>query len=253
MSKERLDKILSHEGFGSRQDVKSLMHSGVVTVNGTVVTDPSSKADPDADVISVDGEELSLRTFVYLMMNKPQNYVSANKDGLHGTVFDLLGASYHTPYLEEHMHIVGRLDVDTEGLLLFTTDGELTHVITSPKTHRSKTYFVRLRDAVGAQLQAEYVNRCRAGIHIPPEGNEAEADCRPAELVWHTDGKSGSSECELTIYEGKYHEVKRIFAVLGNEVVFLKRLSIGALELDPALAPGQYRELTDEEVGRLKQ
>jgi 16S rRNA pseudouridine516 synthase len=253
VNKERLDKLLSHEGFGSRQDVKILMHSGAVTVNGSVVTDPASKADPDSDVISVDGEELSLRTFVYLMMNKPQNYVSANKDGLHRTVFDLLDDSYHTPYLEEHLHIIGRLDIDTEGLLLFTTDGELTHVITSPKTHRSKTYFVRLRDSVNVQMQAEYVRRCSEGIHIPPEGNEAEADCRPAELVWRTPGAADSDECELTVYEGKYHEVKRIFAVLGNEVVFLKRLSIGALQLDPALRPGEYRELTGEETGRLKQ
>jgi len=229
------------------------MHSGAVTINGTVVTDPASKADSLNDAITVDGNELALRKFVYIMMNKPQNYVSASKDGLHSTVFDLLDDSCHTPYLEEHLHIIGRLDIDTEGLLLFTTDGELTHMITSPKTHRSKTYLVRLRDAVGTVLQTEYTDRCRAGIHIPPEGNEAEADCKPAELVWHTGGKSGSAECELTIYEGKYHEVKRIFAVLGNEVVFLKRLSIGTLALDPLLAAGEYRELTDEEICRLKQ
>ena len=253
MGKERLDKILAHEGFGSRQDVKSLMHSGTVTVNGTVVTDPSSKADPDSDIVAVDGEELELRTFVYLMMNKPQDYVSANKDGLHGTVFDLLGDSYHTPYLEEHLHIIGRLDIDTEGLLLFTTDGELTHMITSPKSHRSKTYFVRLRDAVGKALQAEYEKRCLEGVHIPPEGNEAEADCLPSHIVWHGGDVSETNECELTIFEGKYHEVKRIFSVLGNEVVFLKRLSIGALQLDPALACGEYRELTDTEVQLLRQ
>lgn len=253
MSKERLDKILSHEGFGSRQDVKSLMHSGSVVVNGIVVRDPAAKADPDSDVIAVDGEELELRTFVYLMMNKPQDYVSANKDGLHSTVFDLLDDSYHTPYLEEHLHIIGRLDIDTEGLLLFTTDGGLTHLITSPKTHQSKTYFVRLRDAVHIQQRNEYVSRCSSGIHIPPEANEAEADCKPAELVWHDDGKTDVSECELTIYEGKYHQVKRMFAVLGNEVVFLKRLSIGTLSLDKNLAPGEYRELSDEEILKLKQ
>jgi len=253
VSKERLDKILSHGGFGSRQNVKSLMHSGAVTVNGIVVTDPASKADSLGDTIAVDGKELELRKFVYLMMNKPQNYVSASRDGLHSTVFDLLDDSFHTPYLEEHLHIIGRLDIDTEGLLLFTTDGELTHMITSPKTHRSKTYLVRLRDTVDTALQADYVNRCCAGIHIPPEGNEAEADCRPAELVWHTGGRTGSDECELTVYEGKYHEVKRIFAVLGNEVIFLKRISIGTLVLDPALAAGGYRGLTDEEICRLKQ
>ena len=253
MSKERLDKILAHEGFGSRQDVRSLLHSGVVEVNNEVVTDPALKVDSGSDVITVDGEALSLRRFVYIMMNKPQNYVSANKDGLHGTVFDLLDESYHTPYLEDHLHIIGRLDIDTEGLLLFTTDGELTHFITSPKTHRSKTYLVHLKNPAGKDEQTEYTGRCAQGIHIPPEGNEAEADCKPAELIWLDGDKTESCRCQLTIYEGKYHEVKRIFAELGNEVVYLKRLSIGALQLDSSLEPGAYRELTDEEVQKLKQ
>jgi 16S rRNA pseudouridine516 synthase len=253
VSKERLDKILAHEGFGSRQDVRSLLHSGAVEVNNEVVTDPALKVDSGSDVIAVDGEALSLRRFVYIMLNKPRDYVSANKDGLHGTVFDLLDESYHTPYLEEHLHIIGRLDIDTEGLLLFTTDGELTHFITSPKTHRSKTYLVHLKIPAGKIEQTEYTARCAQGIHIPPEGNEAEADCKPAELIWLDADKSESGSCRLTIYEGKYHEVKRIFAALGNEVVYLKRLSIGELQLDPSLEPGEYRELTDEEIQKLKQ
>ena len=251
--KERLDKLLSHGGFGSRQDVHDLLHTRTVTLNGTVVTDASFKIDPDTDMIEIEGKPFRAQKNMYIMMNKPQETVSANKDGIHTTVFQLLDDRYHTPFLEEHLHIIGRLDLDTEGLLVFTTDGELTHAVTSPKNHHSKTYLVRLRDSADRETQASYVKQCASGVHIPPEANEAEADCLPADLVFHFADQNTSCECELTIYEGKFHEVKRIFAVLGNEVVYLKRLSIGRLRLDPSLEPGSYREMTDDEALLLKQ
>ena len=123
MSFSRLDKILSHEGFGSRKAIRKILYSSEVFVNGNRILDPGFSVNPDKDEIKIDGETLTLRKNFYLMMNKPENFVSANKDGLHQTVFDLLDDRFHTPYLEENLHLVGRLDIDTEGLLLFTTDG----------------------------------------------------------------------------------------------------------------------------------
>ena len=125
MSFSRLDKILSHEGFGSRKAIRKILYSSEVFVNGNRILDSGFSVNPDKDEIKIDGETLTLRKNFYLMMNKPENFVSANKDGLHQTVFDLLDDRFHTPYLEENLHLVGRLDIDTEGLLLFTTDGAL--------------------------------------------------------------------------------------------------------------------------------
>ena len=144
------------------------------------------------------------------------------------------------------MHLVGRLDIDTEGLLLFTTDGPLTHRITSPKTHLPKSYFVTLRDSESAERQSKIALDFKKGIEIPPEGNEAGALLKPAEIEWKDE-----KNCILTICEGKFHQVKRMFAAEANEVVYLKRLSIGSLKLDESLGPGQYRELSQEEIDSL--
>ena len=180
------------------------------------------------------------------MMNKPKDFVSANKDGLHQTVFELLDERFHTPYLEENLHLVGRLDIDTEGLLLFTTDGALTHRITSPKTHFPKSYFVRLSNSETIENQEKISQDFKNGIEIPPEGNEPGFLAKPAEIQWKTE-----NECILTINEGKFHQVKRMFLAEANEVVYLKRISIGPLKLDEKLAIGEYRDLTDEEVAAL--
>ena len=246
MSLERIDKILAHEGFGTRKGIRKLLRECDVTVNGQKVSDPGMQVNPDKDVIFVDDEEIILRKNVYIMMNKMQGVVSANKDGLHQTAFDYLSDEYKTPYLQEHLHIVGRLDIDTEGLLFFTTDGALTHKIISPKTHFPKEYFVRLKKSESKTRQEEIKELFFQGIHIPAEGNESEADCKSATLVWKS-----NNEALLTITEGKFHQVKRMFAAVENEVVYLKRLSIGPLKLDESLALGEYRELTDDEVSSL--
>lgn len=243
MSLERLDKILAHEGIATRKGVRKILRVCQVTVNGQTVTDPGLNVNPDKDQIAIDGEVLNLRKNFYLMMNKPKDVVSANKDGLHQTVFDLLDERFHTPYLEENLHLVGRLDIDTEGLLLFTTDGAMTHRLTSPKTHQPKSYLVHLRDAVNSDGQSKIADDFKKGIDVPAEGNEAAFVAKPAEIQW-----KGETECVLTISEGKFHQVKRMFAAEQNEVIYLKRLSIGSLKLDSSLALGQYRELTDEEI-----
>lgn len=171
MSFARLDKILSHEGFGSRKAIRKFLYSSEVMINGERVFDTSFSVNPDKDEIKIDGEVLNLRKNFYIMMNKPKDFVSANKDGLHQTVFELLDERFHTPYLEENLHLVGRLDIDTEGLLLFTTDGALTHRITSPKTHFPKSYFVRLSNSETIENQEKISQDFKNGIEIPPEGN----------------------------------------------------------------------------------
>ena len=248
----RLDKLLSHGGLGSRSSVKKLLRSGAVTVNGKSAFDSSMRVDEEKDIVVADGKKIEIRKVLYLMMYKPSGCVCAKRDGLHRTVFDLLGDAYRTPFFEDNLHTIGRLDCDTEGLLILTTDGGLTHRITSPKSECGKTYFVRLAKKVRSAERAAYVSTCAKGVHIAAEGREKEADCKSARLVWLGSGAANDNEdadeCTLTIYEGKFHEVKRIFSALGNEVVYLKRIAIGALALDASLSSGEYRELSENEI-----
>lgn len=247
MSIDRLDKILAHEGFGTRKDVRKYFRASKVLVNGQVITDPGFHCDIDKDEISVEGEILNIEKNIYLMMNKPQNTVCANKDGLHHTVFDLLEEQYRIGFALENLHLIGRLDIDTEGLLIFTTDGKLTHRLISPKTNCPKKYFVRLENSIDENLKNEYEKKLAAGIRIPAEDNEDEADCLPAKIEF----TSSDDEVYLTIVEGKYHQVKRMFRALGNKVIFLKRVSINELKLDENLSAGSYRKMSPEEVSLL--
>ncbi len=278
MSKERIDKLLSHQGFGSRKDIKRLLRSAEVLLNGKRIFDPSLGIDPDFDQLSVDGENVTFQREVYLMMNKIAHTVSANKDGEHQTVFDLLAPEYRTPYLQDKLHLVGRLDMDTEGLLLFTTDGALTHRLISPKSHIDKSYFVMLEREFSTDEQAEVTRRFEEGIAVGPDDNDSGFTCEPARVrfpsleeinaalekssvgevcqrLWEGDLsqlKKPARFAILTITEGKYHQVKRMFTAAGNKVVFLKRMSMGTLLLDGTLEPGQYRPLKETELGLLR-
>ncbi len=243
MSKERLDKLLAHEGFGSRKDIRKLLRNCEVLVNGSRTYDPGTQVDAENDAISVDGEEINLHQNLYLMMNKPQHYVCSTKEGDHETVFDLLDDSLRTPYLQEKLHLVGRLDMDTEGLLLFTTDGELTHRLISPKSHISKTYLCGLEHAETPEHQADIIAKFETGIEVGPEDNEQGFTAQPAEIRWLDD-----KTAHLTIYEGKYHQVKRMFAAVGNKIVYLKRISMGQLQLDSELELGEYKELSESDL-----
>ncbi len=247
MAKERLDKLLARKGFGSRKDVKKLLRQQEVFVNNSRVFDSSIQIDVQKDEVFFNGEKISFEENYYLMMNKKAGYVCSSKDGEHSTVFDLLDENLRTPYLQEKLHIVGRLDLDTEGLLLFTTDGELTHRLISPKSHIDKTYYCELEHSEAEESQAEITKKFENGIEVPAEGNEEAFKAENAKVKW-IDEKTAL----LTIFEGKYHQVKRMFAAVGNKVVYLKRVSIGELKLDEALKPGEYRNLTEEELELLK-
>lgn len=243
MAKERIDKILSHNGFGSRKDIKKLLRTCEVLVNGNRIYDPGFQFSKKRDTITIDGEEIDLHDNLYLMMNKPQHYVCSTKEGDHETVFDLLDDSLRTPYLQDKLHLVGRLDMDTEGLLLFTTDGELTHRLISPKSHISKTYLCGLEHTETVEHQTEITTKFEAGIEVGPEDNEQGFTCQPAQIKW-IDEKTA----HLTIYEGKYHQVKRMFAAVGNKIVYLKRISMGQLKLDESLELGEYKALSESDL-----
>ena len=271
---DRIDKILSHHGFGSRKDVKKLLRDERVTVNGKFVYDSGFQLDIENDVVCVDDEEIRLQHDVYIMMNKCQDVVCANKDGEHQTVFDLLDESLKHKFLGGDLHCMGRLDIDTEGLLILTTDGKLTHKLLSPKTHAPKTYAVGLRDSLTEEEKQNYTEKFSKGFWIDRDQNEAGFDAQPAEIQFTMSNEENNKsaarmqqkanetanresessrqdvviDCLLTIYEGKFHQVKRMFAQLGNEVVYLKRVKMGQLELDPAIPLGGYRELTKEEI-----
>lgn len=243
MKKQRLDKLLSHEGFGSRKDIKKLLRTNEVLINGKQTFDPSIQIDSDNDKITINGEVIDFHKHIYLMMNKPQHTVSSNKDGEHQTVFDLLDDNLRTPYLQEKLHLVGRLDMDTEGMLLFTTDGELTHKLISPKSHINKTYLCCLEHPETKEHQKQITNQFAQGIQVGPEDNEEGFLCQPSKIKWLDD-----STAHLTIYEGKYHQVKRMFVAVGNKITYLKRISMGNLKLDESLQLGDYKYLTQTDL-----
>jgi 16S rRNA pseudouridine516 synthase len=233
----RIDKLLSNAGLGSRKDVKKLLKSGAVKVNETVIKSSKEQVEPDADVVTVHGEEVQYREFIYLMMNKPQGVLSATEDKYQETVIDILQPEdqIFEPFP------VGRLDKDTEGLLLLTNDGSLAHQLLSPKKHVPKTYFAVIEGKVTEQDTKAF----RDGVEFD-DGYVT----KPGELNILKSGLT--SDIELTITEGKFHQVKRMFEAVGKKVVYLKRISMGSLQLDEELELGEYRELTNEEIEELK-
>ncbi|WP_230933690.1 pseudouridine synthase [Priestia sp. TSO9] len=233
----RLDKLLSTIGYGSRKEVKGLLKTGAVKVDGTAVKGAKVHVNPDEQEITVHGEAVSYREFVYFMLHKPQGVISATEDSLHETVLDLLEIddAVYDPFP------VGRLDKDTEGLLLLTNDGQLAHQLLSPKKHVPKTYFAK----INAPVTEEDAEAFRQGVTLD-DGYVTKS----AELKILT--SDVESEIELTIVEGKFHQVKRMFEARGKKVTYLKRLSMGALLLDESLDLGEYRELTEEELALLQ-
>ena len=240
--KSRLDKLLSANGFGSRRDIKRLLKSCCLTVNGNICTDPGFNVDSETDLMELDGEQLHISTMVYLMLNKPAGVVTSTEDPAHRTVIDLLDE----PYSRMGLFPIGRLDRDTEGLLILTNDGPLTHRLTSPKTGFDKTYFARLRDLVNEEMFSDYAKRLTAGVTFH-DGYT----CLPATLLPAVTAVDGNNGLRLTIHEGKYHQVKKMFKALGNEVTYLQRVAMGPLTLDRNLRPGDYRELRPEEIAML--
>ena len=227
----RLDKFLADMGYGTRSEVKKEITKGNVKINGLSVRKPETKIDTQKDEVMYREQPAAYEKYEYYMLNKPAGVISATTDKKEKTVLDLIGEKQR-----KDLFPVGRLDKDTEGLLLITNDGELAHRLLSPKKHVDKVYYVRVQ----GELAEEDIRRLAEGIDIGEEKLTL-----PARLVIRKSGQF--SEAEITIQEGKFHQVKRMFHALGKEVVYLKRLSMGTLVLDGNLKPGEYRKLTKEE------
>lgn len=229
----RLDKFFTATGTLTRSEALRAVRSKRVTVNGTVATKADMKIDPETDAVTLDGERVVYKKYTYIMLNKPEGYVSATDDSRLPTVLDLLPEKYGRLGLFP----CGRLDRDTVGLMLLTDDGELAHFLLSPVSHVPKTY--RYESAL--PLDAEAAGALCRGVDIGEKNLT-----KPASLEY--DGASG----KITIAEGRYHQIKRMFEAVGNKITYLERITFGPLSLDPTLARGEWRELTEEEIAEIQ-
>lgn len=227
----RLDKFLKDTGFGSRKEVKILIKQKRVSVNDTLVSNEGLSINEEKDIVKVDNNVVKYVKFVYIMLNKPKGVVSATVDNVHTTVIDLI---HDFKYLE--LFPVGRLDIDTEGLLLITNDGQLSHNLLSPKKHVDKTYLLH----TDIELTPTDLNTLEQGVYLDNELT------LPAKIE-----KVNTFEYLLTIHEGKFHQVKRMIECFGKKVTYLKRITFGPLALDENLPLGSYRFLTDDEILKL--
>jgi len=233
----RIDKCLADCGLGTRSEVKSLLKAKRITVNGKVVTNGKVQVNPETDEILFDGETIQYEEFVYIMMNKPKGVVSATEDNLHKTVLDLIDPLY----FKKGVFPVGRLDIDTHGLLLLTNDGELAHRLLSPKKHVTKIYQARVEGVMTEEDAVAF----EKGI-VLSDGTE----CMPARLdILST--TQDESFVQIHLKEGKFHQVKRMVKACGKTVVDLQRLTMGPLKFDESLALGESRPLTEEELESL--
>ena len=231
----RLDKFISSQRSDlSRSAVKELCRKGLVSVDGQTVKKSDVQVDENSAQIYVNGEKISYQRHLYIMLNKPQGVVCSTKDGESKTVLEIIPPKYR----RKGMFPAGRLDKDTEGFVLITDDGELAHKMLSPKSHVPKTYFVKLEKP----WEESYIEAFANGMTI--DGDEK---CLPAGFK----GGSDKYECTLVLHEGKFHQVKRMFCSLGNNVVYLRSISIGSLELDPNLPLGERLEILHKHVEKL--
>ena len=234
----RLDKYLADMGCGTRQEVKKFIRSGQVSVDGIVVKKPETKVEQTVQEVFLNGEKVGYESFEYYMLNKPAGVISATEDQSCQTVVDLIKDKKR-----KDLFPVGRLDKDTEGLLLITNDGALAHRLLSPKKHVDKCYFAR----ICGKVTDEDVRSFEKGVNIGSQEQPEITMPGKLEIITSDD----ISKIRLTIQEGKFHQVKRMFQAVGKEVIYLKRLRMGTLILDENLGIGEYRPLTKEELEKL--
>lgn len=237
----RLDKFLANSGIGTRKEVKEILKKKKISVNGLFVKDGKIHIDEKKDAIKYENEVISYNPFVYIMMNKPAGVISATEDSHHKTVIDLLNNKYRT----YDVFPVGRLDIDTEGLILLTNDGILSHNLLSPKKHVDKKYYVK----IAKPLSENDVKTLENGIKLEENFVTKKAKI---EVISKDSHENGNNQVYITISEGKFHQVKRMFKAVNNEVLYLKRITMGNLSLDEDLKLGEYRQLTENELDKLK-
>ena len=232
----RLDRFLANSGVGTRKEVKEILKKRKIKVNDSIITDGSTHIDENKDAVKYEEKEISYKPFIYIMMNKPDGVISATEDDEHRTVIDLLENKYRT----YSVFPIGRLDIDTEGLLILTNDGILTHKLLAPNKHVDKKYYVELKNPV---LKSD-IEKLENGIELE---NGFVTKNAKVEVIENSEDK-----VYITITEGKYHQVKRMFKAVNNKVLYLKRVQMGNLKLDDKLKVGKYRELTEKEINILK-
>ena len=238
----RLDKFLADAGLGTRSQVKTIIRKGTITVNGVPAKKPEQSVNPETDQICDGSRELTAVKTVYYMLNKPAGYVSSTEEHDGPSVLSLLKDEAGQSVPGKGLFPAGRLDKDTEGLLLITNDGALAHDLLSPRKHVEKTYFARVKGPM-TEAVAEAFDR---GLDIGEK-----RPTLPAKLIIVESGAE-VSQVTVTIREGKFHQIKRMFEKVGSEVLYLKRISFGSLPLDETLAPGTFRPLTEEEIRQLQ-
>lgn len=231
---QRLDKFISNQMQISRAEIKTAIRKGTVTVNGKVIRSSDEKIDPQNDIIKVNGNTVEYRKHIYLMLNKPQGVVCSTRDGLSPTVLSLVPMQF----MRKGLFPAGRLDKDTEGFVFITDDGELAHRMLSPKSHVPKVYYCELLN----NFEADYQEKFKKGLVL-----KTGEQCLPAEI---TPGENDNT-AYVTLHEGMFHQVKKMFEAVGNEVTFLKRIRIGGVDLDPNLAKSECREMLHKEVDNL--
>ncbi|MBQ8923261.1 MAG: rRNA pseudouridine synthase [Lachnospiraceae bacterium] len=250
----RLDKFLADAGAGTRSAVKALVRQGRVTINDKFVKKSDIKVDTDRDIICLDGKELTYNEYEYFMLNKPKGVVSATTDAKDKTVVELI-----TEHKRRDIFPIGRLDKDTEGLLILSNDGKLANALLAPNRHVDKRYFA----IIDGIVSEDTVNAFNEGIDIGDDKptlparliirkSDTEKDSKTEDNIDKIKILHGISEIEIIITEGRYHQIKRMFEAVGMKVTYLKRLSMGNIKLDEGLKPGEYRRLTEEEINLLK-
>lgn len=230
----RVDKYLANSGFMSRKEIREIVKSGRVKVNDKVISDPGTHVKLSIDNVYLDDELIKYKKYIYIMLNKPKNVITATFDNKHKTVLDILPEEYK----KFNLSPVGRLDIDTEGLLLLTNDGDLNHNLLSPKKHVYKTYYTLLEKPISINDIEQFEKGVRLDdgyVTMPAKLYEAQSEDKESNCVF------------VEIKEGKFHQVKRMFEAIGNKVLYLKRVKMGTLVLDEKLLPGQYRELSNYE------
>ena len=232
----RLDRFLANSGVGTRKEVKEILKKRKIKVNDSIITNGSIHIDENKDAVKYEEKEISYKPFIYIMMNKPDGVLSATEDDEHRTVIDLLENKYRT----YSVFPIGRLDIDTEGLLILTNDGILTHNLLAPNKYVDKKYYVELKNPV---LKSD-IEKLENGIELE---NGFVTKNAKVEVIENSEDK-----VYITITEGKYHQVKRMFKAVNNKVLYLKRVQMGNLKLDDKLKVGEYRELTEKEINILK-
>lgn len=241
---ERLDEILMRRGFSTNRKVRRLVQNHELCVNGKRVLIPSTQVSLRHDEITLDGKPLGLKPDVYLVMNKKAGCLCSNSpEGDKLTVFDFVPDEYKCDDEIGVLHTVGRLDGNTEGLLLLTTNGDFSHGLVVPEKHVEKKYYIELDSPVDDEEKRLWIDKCREGLYLPEAHSGPSVFTEPSLLEWNDD-----NSCFLTITEGKFHQVKRMVRALENRVSYLKRVSMGCFVLPEDLEPGQCRSLTDEEL-----